>query len=82
MSNVERVIPESIKQTWHDWRASMKKTEHDITGSEEISEHVEMAGWGVEEAAKANKSEASKSNPPQFQIQQPTLRWRGANEPQ
>jgi hypothetical protein len=37
----------------------MKKAEHDLEGSNEISEHVEMAGWGVEEAEKANESHAS-----------------------
>jgi hypothetical protein len=39
----------------------MKKAEHDVTGNQEISEHVEMAGWGVEEATERNKSEASTS---------------------
>lgn len=38
----------------------MKQAEREITGSDEISEHVEMAGWGVEEATEANKKEASK----------------------
>ena len=37
----------------------MKKAEHDIQGNTEVSDHVEMAGWGVEEADKANKSHAS-----------------------
>ncbi|KAG0652548.1 Amino-alpha-acetyltransferase 2, partial [Hyphodiscus hymeniophilus] len=59
VSNVENFIPDSVKQTWHDWRASMKKEENEIAGSNDISEHVEMAGWGVEEAEKANKSNAS-----------------------
>ena len=31
-----------------------------MTGGEEINSHVEMAGWGVEEAEKRNKSEASR----------------------
>ena len=38
----------------------MKKAEHDMTGSDEIGEHVEMVGWGVEEASERNKLEASK----------------------
>lgn len=59
VSNAQRLIPESIKQAWHDWRSSMKKAEHEATGSEEISEHVEMAGWGVEEASERNKKDAS-----------------------
>ena len=63
MSNIKRFIPESVKQTWHEWRAAMKKEEHALAGNNEVSDHVEMAGWGVEEAEKANKSEASKHPP-------------------
>lgn len=37
----------------------MKKAEHGRTDGEEINDHVEMAGWGVEEAEERNKSEAS-----------------------
>lgn len=59
VSNIKRFIPESVKQTWHEWRASMKKEEHAIAGNNEVSDHVEMAGWGVEEADKANKTDAS-----------------------
>jgi hypothetical protein len=59
VSAIKGFIPDSAKRTWHDWRVSMKKTEHDIEGSNEISKHVEMAGWGVEEADKANKMDAS-----------------------
>ncbi|RDL39097.1 uncharacterized protein BP5553_03437 [Venustampulla echinocandica] len=59
VSNVEKAIPESVKQKWHDWRTSMKKAEHEITGSEQINDTVEMAGWGVEEAEEKNKKHAS-----------------------
>ena len=61
VSNIKRVIPDSVKQTWHDWRMSMKKAESEMTGSDEISEHVEMVGWGVDEASEANKKDASES---------------------
>lgn len=37
----------------------MKKAERETIGGEEINDHVEMAGWGVEEADQKNKSEAS-----------------------
>ena len=63
VSNIKRFIPDSVKQTWREWRASMKKAEAQIEGSNEVSEHVEMAGWGVEEADKANKSDASTCPP-------------------
>lgn len=38
----------------------MKKAEHGIASNSEVSEHVEMAGWGVEEASEQHKSHASK----------------------
>lgn len=53
------MIPESVKNTWHEWRTSMRKAEQDITGSDKISDGVEMAGWGVEEAEEKNKKDAS-----------------------
>jgi hypothetical protein len=62
VSNIKKVIPESVKQAWHEWRTSMKKAEQDVTGSGEVSEKVEMAGWGVEEAQQANKRDASAYN--------------------
>lgn len=59
VSSIKAIIPNSVKQTWRDWRSSMKQAERDMTGSDDISEHVEMAGWGVEEAEEANKKDAS-----------------------
>ena len=41
----------------------MKKGEKEVTGNQERSEHVEMAGWGVEEADEKNKADASMSLP-------------------
>ncbi|KAH6683212.1 hypothetical protein B0J14DRAFT_575384 [Halenospora varia] len=54
VSNIKRLIPESVKQTWHDWRTAMESA----TGKD-VSEKVEMAGWGVEEAEARNKKDAS-----------------------
>jgi N-terminal acetyltransferase 2 len=59
MSSIEKYIPASIKKTWHEWRLSMKKAEHEATGAEEINDHIEMAGWGVEEAEQKHKAGAS-----------------------
>jgi hypothetical protein len=59
LSNIKKFIPDSVKQTWREWRASMKKAEQDIPGGEEVGERVEMAGWGVEEADQNYKAEAS-----------------------
>jgi hypothetical protein len=56
---IEDVIPDSIQQKWHDWRAAFKQAEREATGHEVLSEGAEMAGWGVEEAQRKNKQEAS-----------------------
>jgi hypothetical protein len=37
----------------------MKKADSEVVGGEEINNNVEMAGWGVEEAEKKNKMDAS-----------------------
>jgi hypothetical protein len=59
VSNIAKVIPDSVKTNWKEWRAAMKKASSGIPGAEEIGDGVEMAGWGVEEAEERNKSEAS-----------------------
>jgi hypothetical protein len=60
VSNVKRVIPDSVKEKWHELRSSMKKSEENITGDDNVTETVEMAGWGVKEAEANNKKAASK----------------------
>ncbi len=62
ISNIKRLIPESVKSTWHEWRVSVKQAEREMTGKEAVTEHVEMAGWGVEEAQERNKKDASESS--------------------
>jgi hypothetical protein len=37
----------------------MKKATREVTGDDTINDGVEMAGWGVEEAEKNNKRDAS-----------------------
>jgi hypothetical protein len=59
LSNVARIIPESVKKTYHEWRISMRKAEQEMTGDDKINDRVDMAGWGVEEAEAANKKDAS-----------------------
>jgi hypothetical protein len=60
VSHVKQVIPEGVKQWWHDYRNALKQAEKENLG-EGVSQDVEMAGWGVKEAEEANKTEASKS---------------------
>ena len=60
MSTVKRLIPEAVKQQWRDWRQALRKEEMEHTGSDDFSDGLEMASWGVEEASEANKRDASK----------------------
>ncbi|KAI1085205.1 hypothetical protein F5B20DRAFT_575676 [Whalleya microplaca] len=59
VSNIKRLIPQSVQDFWHEYRAALKRAEREQLGNDEISEHVEMAGWGVEEAEARHKAEAS-----------------------
>ncbi|KID87186.1 peptide alpha-N-acetyltransferase [Metarhizium guizhouense ARSEF 977] len=59
VSTVKRFIPESVRQKWHEYWQSIKSKEVETMGNDNISDKVEMAGWGVEEAQERNKEEAS-----------------------
>lgn len=61
ISNVQKIIPDGVKQQWHDWRDAVKGVEKEELGNNHISEDVEKVGWGVEEAQMAHKADASKS---------------------
>ncbi|KKO99905.1 hypothetical protein THAR02_08007, partial [Trichoderma harzianum] len=50
MSMISKFIPESVRTRWNEWRESLKSEEKQHLGSNEISDKVEMAGWGVEKA--------------------------------
>lgn len=60
MSHVTRLIPDSVRVRWNEYRTALKKAELERSGN---VEQVEVAGWGVEEAEQRNKSEASKFFP-------------------
>ncbi|KAL6889590.1 hypothetical protein HDV57DRAFT_333521 [Trichoderma longibrachiatum] len=59
VSAVAKFIPESVRTRWHEWRQSLKKEEEQRLGNNDISDKVEMVGWGVEKAQERNKEEAS-----------------------
>ena len=59
VSTAKQFIPESVRQKWHEYYQSMKNKEVETLGNDAISDKVEMAGWGVEEAQERNKEEAS-----------------------
>ncbi|KAJ3488075.1 hypothetical protein NLG97_g6269 [Lecanicillium saksenae] len=59
VSAVSNFIPDSIRQKWRDYWQSVKKTESDTLGNEDVSEAVEMMSWGVEKAQEHHNEEAS-----------------------
>lgn len=61
VSHVKQIIPESVQQQWHDWRAAAKGAEKEELGDNHVSEDIEKIGWGVEEAQQAHTADASKS---------------------
>ena len=58
---MKKLIPESLQQRYRDYKDHLKESERERLGNNEISEGVEAAGWGVEEAEARNKAEASES---------------------
>ncbi|KAH8590253.1 hypothetical protein B0O99DRAFT_664179 [Bisporella sp. PMI_857] len=59
ISRIKSAVPDAVKQQWSDWRKAMRRAEIDLTGDDHVSDGVEMASWGIGEAEKNNKSEAS-----------------------
>ncbi|KFY41738.1 hypothetical protein V494_02815, partial [Pseudogymnoascus sp. VKM F-4513 (FW-928)] len=59
VSRVAPLIPAVVKEKWFLFKAWMHSAEEEITGSDDVSDVVDMAGWGVEEAQRENKKEAS-----------------------
>lgn len=55
MGYIKKVIPDSVEEWWQNYRQSVKQAEIENLGNDDISEHIEMAGWGVEEAERRNK---------------------------
>ncbi|KAI0453443.1 hypothetical protein F5B21DRAFT_283006 [Xylaria acuta] len=56
VSRAVKVIPDSVRNRWNEYRAALKEAKQGQSGS---GEQVEIAGWGVEEAEQRNKTEAS-----------------------
>lgn len=59
VSHAQKLIPAGVQEWWHNYRNALKQAERENLNDNEISEHVEMAGWGVEEASARHKAEAS-----------------------
>lgn len=59
VSRVAPLIPAVVKDKWYALKAWMHSAEEEITGKDDMSDVVDMAGWGVEEAQRENKKEAS-----------------------
>ncbi|KAK3325201.1 hypothetical protein B0H66DRAFT_113901 [Apodospora peruviana] len=60
VSNVKKIIPESIKNWWHEYRHALKENAKQQMGSDsEVVQDVEMAGWGVKEAEERTQQEGA-----------------------
>ncbi|KFY82740.1 hypothetical protein V500_10351 [Pseudogymnoascus sp. VKM F-4518 (FW-2643)] len=59
VSRVAPLIPAVVKERWYALKAWMHSAEEEITGKDDVSDVVDMAGWGVEEAQREVKKEAS-----------------------
>ena len=53
-------IPTPVSETWNKTISFFRSKEIQQTGHDRVSETVEMATWGVEEAEARNKSDASR----------------------
>ncbi|KAG6117322.1 hypothetical protein E4U13_001180 [Claviceps humidiphila] len=58
MSSVSQFIPEGVRQKWHEYWHSNKETAIETLGKD-VVDKTEMVGWGVEEAQKHHREEAS-----------------------
>ncbi|KAI1438471.1 hypothetical protein GGR50DRAFT_691334 [Xylaria sp. CBS 124048] len=60
VSQVKKLIPESVRDRWHAYRAALKEAkEEQGNDGETASEPAEVVGWGVEAAEERNNNEAS-----------------------
>lgn len=56
MSSVTAMIPDSVRETWHQYWQSFKKAEVQALGDDDISDKMEMATWSVEKAQERNRA--------------------------
>lgn len=56
VSHVTRLIPESVRNRWNEYRAALHAARQEQFGD---AEQVEVTGWGVEEAQQRNSAGAS-----------------------
>ncbi|KAI0431728.1 hypothetical protein F5Y09DRAFT_183337 [Xylaria sp. FL1042] len=56
VSHASRIIPESIRNRWNEYRAALKEA---TQGRSSDDAQAEVSGWGVEQAEERNKAEAS-----------------------
>ncbi|KAI2466657.1 hypothetical protein F4781DRAFT_405002 [Annulohypoxylon bovei var. microspora] len=59
VSNISKVIPESVRDWWSEYREALKSAKQERNNNGEVVEHDESADWGVEEAERRNKAGAS-----------------------
>ncbi|KAM0429378.1 hypothetical protein ACHAPT_006596 [Fusarium lateritium] len=63
VSSFKAMIPDSVREAWHQYWQSFKKAEVQALGDDDISDKMEMATWGVEKAQERNRADASEYPP-------------------
>lgn len=59
VEKAKALIPNSIRERWHEYRKALTGVKGEDLGSDTVSEPVKMTDWGVEEASQRYKAEAS-----------------------
>jgi hypothetical protein len=59
VSRVAPLIPQSVKDAFYNAKNWFRKTEVEYTGDDDVSDVIDAAGWGVQEAEARMKKEAS-----------------------
>lgn len=72
VSNVKAMVPESVRQKGTEYWMWLKGVETKQTGDDDITDKLEMVGWGVEEAQERNNEDASMFHMPTSCASAPT----------
>ncbi|KAI0881648.1 uncharacterized protein GGS22DRAFT_171524 [Annulohypoxylon maeteangense] len=59
VSHISKLIPQSVRDWWNEYREALKSAKKERQDSGGVDEHDDAADWGVGEAEKRHKAEAS-----------------------
>lgn len=68
MGHVRAMVPEGAKEWWREYSEALRGAEKEQLGDNSITDDMDKASWGIEEADERNKVEASefRMGPPPF----------------